>query len=213
MYILHLSFLLLTFARADSDAFHKHAKDALMAGALTPIKIEGPPMVLTNMEEAILKRSLKCPNTKRQWLSTTILRKILYLERTYEIPTSLRGMTLAAACSESGFRANASGDYRYSKKRTPLAIGILQLWPWWEKAYDIDRRNPLQSATAWLTHIDSLKEKVRRQCRLSNKNTEHLWVKSWVTGIRSRKKGGRCNETPKHYTRLVKWRRSWRKYL
>ena len=199
-------------AQQSNDVL-KHSKSALFTGALLPIQIAGPPMVLTSFEEAIFQRALRCPNTKREWLNTDVLRKMLYLERTFDIPQRLRGMSLAAACSESGFRANANGDHKYSKTRQPVAIGILQLWPWWEKVYDIDRKDPLQSARAWLTHIDSLREKVRRQCRLGPRNSETLWVKSWVTGIRSRKKGGRCDESPKHYTRLRKWRRSWSKYF
>ena len=53
---------------------------------------------------------------------------------------------------------------KFSKsKKKPMAIGILQLWPIYEKMYPgLDRTNPQQSAEAWMNHIVKKIPKVKR---------------------------------------------------
>jgi hypothetical protein len=138
--------------------------------------------------------------------SEELVDALIDIEKTYAPPPSMRGMLLAAACMESGFRTDAKGDRRFSKnKRTPMAIGILQQWPFYEKAYGTVRTNPHSAATTWMQHIVKQIPKVKKQCRYK---TEHrIWLASWVTGIRYKKAEGRCKERPKHYRLLRKWQR------
>jgi len=135
---------------------------------------------------------------------------ILYdVEKRYDVPDSLKGMVLAAACMESGFNPNAQGDRKFSKSgKIPKAIGVLQQWRVYEKAYGTNRRDPKSAAEGWMAHIAKMIPKVRRQCRY--KTEEKVWVAAWVTGIRSRKVGGRCREKPKHLKYLRKIRKAYK---
>ena len=120
----------------------------------------------------------------------------------------MRGMILAAACMESGFNPKAKGDRKFSKnKRTPMAIGILQMWPIYEKMFPgLDRTDPKQAAGGWMRHIVKQIPKVRKRCR--HKTEAKVWLAAWVTGIRAKKAEGRCNERPLHYRLLKKWHRN-----
>ena len=110
-----------------------------------------------------------CKNTRTlsidRRLSALKVASVVYeVERTLGVPDEMRGMTLAAACIESGFNPSAKGDAAYSKdKKTPKAIGVFQLWPFYERVYDIDRTSPKESAIGWLTHIKKMVKKVKIQ--------------------------------------------------
>ena len=136
-----------------------------------------------------------------------IIDMLIEVERSFNPPTKMRGMLLSAACSESGYNSKAEGDRKFSKsKRKPMAIGILQLWPIYEKMYPgLDRTNPKQSAMAWMHHIVKKIPKVKRQCKYKKQNK--VWLAAWVTGIRYKKVGGRCKERPLHYRVLKRWHR------
>ena len=128
------------------------------------------------------------------------------VESVQSIPEKMRGMILSAACLESGFNPSAKGDRKFSKsKKKPMAIGVLQLWPWYEKYYRTNRRDPKSSASGWLRHIKRQVPKVKRQCKF--RSIRKIWVAAWVTGIRYKKPGGRCYERPKHYRFFLKIRR------
>jgi hypothetical protein len=133
---------------------------------------------------------------------------LIEIEQSFNPPSEMRGMLLSAACSESGYNPNAKGDRKFSKnKRTPMAIGILQLWPIYEKMFPgLDRTNPKQAAVAWMKHIVKKIPKVKRQCKY--KKPEKVWLAAWVTGIRYKKPGGRCKERPLHYRILKKWHKN-----
>jgi hypothetical protein len=130
------------------------------------------------------------------------------VDHKYNPPKSLRGMVLAAACQESKYNPVAEGDKKFSKRRKPKAIGLLQFWPWAEKY--INRKDPYQSADFWMKRIvKQLSTSVRRNCKFRSK--KRRWVAAWVTAIRYPKKGGRCYEKPKHYYLLKKWYRNIKK--
>ena len=133
--------------------------------------------------------------------------KILYeAEEKMGVPTQMRGMTLAAACLESSFNPLAEGDKKFSKSgKKPKAIGVSQMWPIYERVYNVDRKDPESSAVGWITHIKRMIPKVKKLCR--HRSERKIWVASWVTGIRYKKKGGRCNETPRHLKYFLKIRR------
>lgn len=132
--------------------------------------------------------------------------KILYqVEEDMNIPHEMRGMTLAAACLESSYNPSAKGDRKFSKKNRPKAVGVLQMWGWYEKAYGVDRMDPKSSAEGWLEHIQKKISKVKKICKF--KTTKRIWIAAWVTGVRAPKKGGRCFEKPKHYSYFKKLRK------
>lgn len=139
--------------------------------------------------------------------SEELIDSLIEIEKIYGPPPGMRGMILAAACQESGYNPSAKGDRKFSKsKKKPMAIGILQLWPIYEKMYPgLDRTNPQQSAEAWMNHIVKKIPKVKRQCKY--RTQDRIWLAAWVTGIRYKKPGGRCKERPKHYRLLRKWHR------
>jgi len=155
-----------------------------------------------------------CPNAKNpDNTNSDILRLLIEVEKEYDLPCSLRGMLLAAACYESGYNPKALGDRSFSRHNKPLAVGILQLWPWWSKSkygYGVDRTNPEQSARAWMSHIFSKIPKVKKNCRFRNK--ERVWIAAWVLAIRKPKPGGRCYEKPNHLKLLRKWHRNLKQY-
>lgn len=135
----------------------------------------------------------------------TNAQKLLKTETEMCIPDFMRGMTLAAACIESGFNENAEGDHRFSKDgKTPKAIGILQMWPYYEKSYKVNRRDVESSARGWLTHISSRVPSVQSRCKVTS-DTD-VWRLAWVHGVRGPKKGGRCNENTTHWPIFVKIR-------
>ena len=138
---------------------------------------------------------------KREDRALENARRLLLVERKEKIPEFMIGMTLAAACSESCFNDKAKGDHKFSRNGKPKAIGILQLWPWVEK-YGVDRRNLESSATFWLTHIKRQLRKTKRLCKPRTK--KRAWKQAWVTAVRAPKRGGRCNETVKHWRRFLK---------
>ena len=128
------------------------------------------------------------------------------IEKEYDLPHDLRGMLMAAACHESGYNPLARGDHRFSKVKKAKAIGLFQMWPWWEKYYKIDRTDPLASARAYMEHIKKSLKKIKKQCRY--KNERKAWLAAWATAIRTPKKTGRCGERPKFYRILNRWHNS-----
>ena len=167
---------------------------------------QGEAMQLTPLEEKILDRALRCVNARKVNRKPAFLRQLLLIERQQGVPQSLRGMLLAAACSESGYNPRVKGDNN-------RAVGLLQLWPWWKKRYRIDRRDPIASANAWFQHIKKQFPKVRKQCKIKPHQIDKLWIKAWVTAVRSPKKNGRCHEVSRHYKRLRKWQNTWKQLL
>lgn len=129
-----------------------------------------------------------------------VVSTLIEIEKQYNLPPELKGMLVAAACHESGYETEAKGDYR---KKKPKALGLFQMWPWWEKTYKVDRKNPEASAIAYMEHIKKMHEKVSRQCKI--KSPVKKWLAAWATAIRAPKKGGRCNERPLFYRVLKKW--------
>jgi len=145
-----------------------------------------------------------CKYAKSENINIDLLWSLVAIEEKYNVPYHLRGMILAAACMESGYNPLAKGDRKFSKDgKTPKAIGILQQWPMYEKAYGTVRTDPISAADGWMKHIVSKLEKVRKQCRF--RDEVRKWIGAWVTGIRYPKKGGRCREVPNHLRLLNDW--------
>tara|TARA_Y100001963_G_scaffold98639_1_gene135740 strand:- start:220 stop:792 length:573 start_codon:yes stop_codon:yes gene_type:complete len=159
-------------------------------------------------EELVNQAMTSCKGARGKKVDVDLLWKLVEVERHYKPAPKIRGMILAAACMESAYNPKAKGDHKFSKSgKKPKAIGILQLWPIYEKMYPgLDRTNPVEAGHAWMKHIVKMIPRVKKQCRY--KTPERIWVAAWVTGIRYKKPGGRCNERPKHLRILKRWHRN-----
>ena len=152
-----------------------------------------------------------CPYAKMTEEKEKIISQLIEIEKSFKPPPEMRGMLLAAACMESGYNPLAKGDHKFSKsKKKAMAIGILQMWPIYEKMFPgLDRTNPEQAAIGWMKHIVKKIPKVKRTCGYKTKH--RIWLAAWVTGIRAPKDGGRCKERPLHYRLLKKWHKNIKK--
>jgi len=178
----------------------------LATSMLLALMVSATPQI--SDDEILHEAKYNCRSIKPEKVKESLLKSLLEIEKEYKVPNSLRGFLLAAACQESGYNPNAKGDHKFSKKRKPKAIGLFQMWRWWEKSYNIDRTDPIPVAHAYLTHITKQLPKVRRKCRISKRHKKKNWIVAWVTAIRGYKKEGRCNQRPKHLRTLKKWHRS-----
>ena len=151
----------------------------------------------------------ECHRANPDKVDESILWILVDVEKQYNVPENLRGMILSAACSESGFNPKAKGDRKFSKKGKPMAIGLFQMWRWWEREYKIDRTDPHRAAHAFMLHIK--RQLDRGRCKF--KSAERRWIAAWVTAIRAPKKGGRCYEKPNHLKILRRWHKSIRRTL
>jgi hypothetical protein len=157
-------------------------------------------------EEAILERD-------------KVLKDLIKVEKAFfrshpNLPQDLRGMLIAAGCRESRFNPKARGDWRINArgKRVPRAIGVVQMWPWWEDFYGVNRHDPVASAQVWLKHIAHQYKKNERlkRCPAYFSQTKK-WVAAWVQTTRGGKVDKtnryRCFQAPTHYKLLKKWKR------
>ena len=182
-------------------------------GTMTVVLLTGSVLAASDMDvmdyEPIIDQAItNCHHARKENIDPDLLWDLAWIESQYDIPKRLRGMLMAAACSESGYNIEAKGDYR---KGRPKAIGLFQMWKWWEKktGYAVDRRNPTQAAEAYIKHIAKQLKKVKRQCK--HRTAEKQWIAAWVTAIRYPKPEGRCNEKPNHLRLLRKWHRNIKK--
>ncbi len=174
-----------------------------------PIKsVEERPLTYDEIHDQAL---FNCPYAKMTEEKEKIISQLIEIEKSFSPPPEMRGMLLAAACMESGFNPLAKGDHKFSKsKKKPMAIGLLQQWPFYEKVYPgLDRRNPIDAATSWMKHIVKKIPKVKRTC--GYKTEAKIWLAAWVTGIRAPKDGVRCKERPLHYRLLKRWHKNIKK--
>jgi len=150
-----------------------------------------------------------CPYAKRYSTEKeNIIVQFVTIEKSFSPPANVRGMLLAAACMESGFNPRVKGDKKYSKnKKKPMAAGILQLWPIYEKIFPgLDRTDPKSAAKAWMVHIVKQIPKVKRICHF--RTDARTWLAAWVAGMRYKKNNSYCNENPPHYRLLKRWHRN-----
>lgn len=167
--------------------------------------------------EAIISRALQCDRI-RQPPDEELLRSMLEMEKKVGVPVRLRGLSLAAACHEAGFNPEKEGDHKFSESGKPLAIGILQQWPWVSTSPwgpKIDRRDPYAAVWAWLEHWESKLVKVDAHCRFGPDDDERRWVAAQVTSVRKPMPGrkARCRQESKHYARFKRWRKAWEALL
>jgi hypothetical protein len=163
----------------------------------------------------LVEQAYQCRNAKLQALKSGIVENLVEIENhyfvKYDIPEDLRGMLLAAACSESGYNPRALGDWKKNSKgkKFPKAKGILQFWQWSEKRYNLDRTNPIQSAHVWMQHIVNCYNK--NLCKPYRLSKKQKWLAAFAQGVRGRLKKEnrfRCFERSNHWKRLKKWKKN-----
>ena len=151
-------------------------------------------------EEALVHiAATRCENARAVNIDKEFFRQLISIERASGVPFIYRGMVLAAACNESGYSSLATGD-------SGKAIGLLQMWPWWERKYSLNRRDPIDSAVFWTKHILSVVPKAVKRCG-KRKGFVSAWA--WVA---SGPKGWTCR-APRHYKRLRIWHRLVKRHL
>ena len=182
---------------ASNDHKEKYVKPIVRPGSLSAITYE------EILDEAVLN----CKNAKIDKIDYKLLDNLIAIEKKYNPPTELKGLILAAACQESGYNPNARGDRKFSKDgKTAMALGLFQMWPWWEKkshGYGIDRTDPLQAADAWMRHIVKQIKSIKKQCK--HRTDKRIWIAAWTKAVRYPVEAGRCLQVPRHYKLLKKW--------
>ena len=163
------------------------------------------------MYDMVMEQAINhCRNADPELVDRYLIRDLIMIEKSHEVPNALKGMILASACYESGYNPKAKGDRKFSKnKKTPKAIGLFQMWPWWENekyGYGIERTDARASADAYIRHIKKQIPAVKKNCKF--KTDKRIWIAAWVHAIRKPKDGGRCHERPKHLRILRKWHKN-----
>lgn len=149
-------------------------------------------------QRILIDEAMRCGATRNP--DPFLLWRILELEVLAGLPKDLEGLTLAAACTESGFNHLAIGDCL--KGGRCRARGILQLWPWWTRYYGVDRWNPEHSAEAWIAHLVRQVPKTRRACpRLRGLK---IWRAAQVRSVRA-PGPKRCRQRSYHWKRWKRW--------
>ena len=159
---------------------------ALAAALITP---EISPSV-----ESLVETVARVCATAQKPVRRELLRDLVRLEVSSGIPKYARGITLVAACRESGFRV------RPRRGDSGKAAGLFQWWPWWERTYGFDRElQPMDGVAYTLLHVKGL---MRKAARICGRPRAFFYAWTWVM---SGPRGHRCRFN-RHVRRLLKWR-------
>lgn len=171
-----------------------------MFNSLLAIVLLGTTPTFTPSEASFIEvMRERCP-TGGKIVTPQFLRALLDAETKADIPEYARGISIVAACRESGFNPHPKhGD-------GGKAVGLLQWWPWWENAYRFNRETqPLVGVFATMHHVTTLTKKVRRHC--GKVKRPFFYAYTWVT---SGPKGHKCRHN-RHIRTLLHWK--WRSRL
>lgn len=152
------------------------------------------------LEASILKQAEACAPFREG--TPKMLLKMLRLEAEYGVPAHLRGITVAIACREAQYNTAAEGDHKFSKDgKTPMAIGLFQMWPFWKTRLGINRRDPYAATKGWLNFVKGRIPKVKSRCGF------HKEADQWRVAITyaMRGPGNRCHQSTTHYRMVKQW--------
>ena len=160
--------------------------------------LSSPPSKGPSYESLERMAASACPRASKSF-KRAILGELVEIEKTIPIPSSARGIILAAACMESGYRVRPRcGDKGKS-------CGMFQVRTWLSKRYAVDRYDYKGVARALLTHILRSTGKAKRKCGRLGK-VRLFWIAySWIT---RGPQGWTCYGASKHRRLLRRWR--WR---
>lgn len=166
-----------------------------MVALLLAIQILTPLANVVSDESFLRVATSRCKHSKAE-PNTPLLRALMDIEREEGVPPYARGITVVAACRESGFNpVPRRGD-------NGKAAGLLQWWPWWERRYGFDRElEPLKGVRHTIRHVLKRMGHAARKC---SKRRAFFYAYTWVM---SGPKGWRCRRN-RHVQTLVHWR--WR---
>lgn len=112
--------------------------------------------------------------------SESVIRELTSIEATEGLPG---GLLLAAACNESGYRADPGrGD-------SGRAVGMFQLWPWASR--HVDRLDWRSSARFWAGRVVRNFRRAKSYCkgrRGYRSRLEQWWASAAVTAVRAPKR-------------------------
>ena len=164
-----------------------------MIAIMIALSLLAAPHPCAEAEAAFVQVALSGCSGERKPGDAEIVRMTLAHERSSE--AGLVGLLAASACRESRFNSNPMppGD-------NGLAVGLLQLHPWWVLRYGIDRSNPVESVRVYLHRILRLTRKAKRLCE---NRDPYLVAQSWVASGPDRY---RCRYS-RHYKLWRKWMR------
>ena len=155
----------------------------------------------TQFDTALLEVArTKCANARPERVDMELLKDLLSIEKRLNVPEKYRGAVLAAACRESGYNPlPRNGDGGKAK-------GLLQLHPWWEKRFKVNRADPVASTIVWMSQILRSVPKAKRKC-----GKRRAFVSAWAW-VASGPKGWRCR-SPRHAGTLKWWHRAVRRSI
>lgn len=145
---------------------------------------------------------------RRKTIDLEMFRKILELEREHGVPEEFRGMMLAKACIESGYKPGIKGDCVGDDCK---AVGIIQLWPW-SRRFGVDREDPYASVRFLLQRVQVGLKYLHRKCPQVKGKLEK-WQLAWLRINRGPKQHGeqRCEGLPHGLKMLQMWQDNIRK--
>jgi|GEM_PF-2639661 hypothetical protein len=159
-------------------------------------------------ERLLIERALQCPNGRRRYKDPWLLLDVLRYEARPDVrvPARWRGMTLAAACNESGYHHGPKGDEGKS-------WGFTQLRRVHHKRCGLSAAqamDPRANAQCWLLRIRATYDwkPTRKMCPSPEPRWRLAWM--WIAkGNIAISPHRRCkrNWNKGHMGRLQKWRR------
>ncbi|TNF36619.1 MAG: hypothetical protein EP329_05015 [Deltaproteobacteria bacterium] len=184
-----------TFTDGHAKALRASLPEVAKAGPRAPLY--DPP---TEEERRIVEYAMyHCDNAAARYAKPFVMLELIRVEEDYGIPDELRGVTLAAWCSEAAYQLDAVvGD-------GGSAIGILQLHPQLASLCgnpDL-RHDPIASAQCWLWNLRRIYDKASRRCRPKRAwKAAELWLSQG-----GQKSGYSCKRVSSHVARLEQWHR------
>jgi hypothetical protein len=174
-----------------------------------------PPDVVADMALADSIVNVGCISNRTP--NRAMVLSLLSIERAAGIPELARGLTVAAACRESGMKPTRRGDWRLKSDRRvhckegetgckARALGLFQHWRWARKGikrvcgwtWSADIRTEWKCAARfWARHVVAQVPSVRKHCRY--KDELAVWKAAHRTAVTmpkcvSRTPGGRCRK-------------------
>lgn len=168
-----------------------------------------PPATDAELMHQALHACRSLSRKRRPDVDLGLFRELLDLERRYNVPQAYRGMTLAKACIESGYKPAVLGDCKDGQCK---AVGMIQLWPW-TKRFGVDRSDPVASVRFLLERTRAGLEgnRIARLCGSKRvRNDLDAWRLAWLRINRGPLRHGRqrCAGTPHGLSRLRQWQRN-----
>lgn len=178
----------------------------------------------TQWERAWVSAAMMCKNSRAKYEDPFLLLKLLRMEThpDLEVPEKWRGMSLAAACNESGFKPTARGDrgesvglYQIRRSRHKNYVGN------WGRCNYFDRTHPIGNLRCWLMRIKDTHSGTKRPGvpLASGKCGKRWgWTTAWVwvaVGPSPKGKMWQCFPNPPrhHFKKFKKMRKRAERFL